>query len=88
LSCSWENIPDKATSFLANGQTGDWMEDFHNTNDGVFYVRLREGSDINTTYTGLNGTVMRCVITEFSKEIVKRGAAFDLWNLDITLEEV
>lgn len=88
FSCSWDNFPDKATSFLANGQTGEWMEDFHNTNDGAFHMRLREGSDRDLSLTGLNGTVLQVMITDFSKEVVKRGINFDLWSMDITLEEV
>lgn len=88
FSCSWENLPDKATTFLANGQTGDWMENFHNTVDGPFHMRLREGSDQDTTFTGLNGTIYVVMITDFSKEVTKRGKAFDLLNVDITLEEV
>lgn len=87
-SCSWENIPDKAVSFLANGQHGQWMEDFHNDNDGSFLMRLRSGSDVDTTITGVNGTVVEVMIADFSKEITKRGKAFDLWNIDISLEEV
>lgn len=88
FSCSWDNFPDKTTSFLANGQSGEWMEDFHNTNDGAFHMRLREGSDRDLSLTGLNGTVLQVMITDFSKEVVKRGVALDLWNMDITLEEV
>lgn len=87
-SCSWDNLPDKAVSFLANGQHGAWMENFHNTVDGSFLMRIRAGSDKDTTITGTNGEVYEVMISEFSKEIVKRGKAFDLWTLDITLEEV
>jgi len=87
-SCSWENLPDKAVSFLANGQSGEWMETFHDENDGAFYMRVRAGSDRDTTITALNGEVYQVMITDFSKEIIKRGKAFDLWALDLTLEEV
>ena len=85
---SWDNLPDKATTFLANGQTGAWMENFHNTVDGSFLMRLRAGSDIDTVITGVNGIVVEVMITDFSKEITKRGKFFDLWNLDMSLEEV
>lgn len=88
FSASWENFPDKATTFLANGQPGNWMENIHNTENGSFHIRLRSGSDDGVNYTGLNGTVVEVMITDFSKEVVKRGKAFDLWSLDITLEEV
>jgi hypothetical protein len=88
LSCSWENIPDKPTTFLANGQPGNWMEDFYDTIDGSFFVRLRAGSDRDLTLTDMDGEVIEVMITDFSKEISKRGPSFDLWNMDITLEEV
>lgn len=85
---SWENLPDKASTFLTNGQPGDWMETFHNTTDGAFLMRLREGADRDTTFSGVTGEVYTVMIADFSKEIIKRGTAFDLWSLDLTLEEV
>lgn len=88
FSCSWENIPSKDTSFLANGQSAEWLEQFHNDNDKAFHMRLRAGSDRNLNLTALNGNIFKVVITDFSKEIVKRGIGFDIWNMDITLEEV
>lgn len=88
FSCSWENLPDKATPFLANGQPGDWIENVHDTVDGSFHMRLRAGSDRDTTLTGLNGLVVEVMITDFSKEVVKRGRDFDLVNMDISLEEI
>lgn len=88
ISTSWANIPSVATTQLANGQPGSWIENFHNTVDGSFLVRLRAGSDRDTTFTGTQGTILTMMITDFSKEIIKRGINFDQWNLDITLEEV
>jgi hypothetical protein len=82
---SWSNLPDKATSFLVNGQTGQWMENFHDTVDGAFYMRVRQGAAIS------DGTAVETfvvMITEFSKVITKRTPGFDLWELDISLEEV
>lgn len=87
-STSWENLPDKNVAFLANGQAGSWMENFHNTVDGSFHMRVRAGSDRDTSITELDGEVYEVMITEFSKEIIKRGQAFDIWALDMTLEEV
>ncbi len=88
FSTSWENLPDKATTFLANGQPGVWLENFHNTTDGAFHMRLRAGDDRDKTITALNGTIFKVMISDFSKEIRKRGVGFDLWTLSITLEEV
>lgn len=87
-STSWDNLPDKDVSFLANGKAGNWMETFHNETDGMFLMRLRSGDDVNKNITGTNGDVYKVMISDFSKEIIKRGPAFDLWSLDITIEEV
>lgn len=88
ITTAWANIPSVATTQLANGQTGAWMENFHDTVDDSFLVRLRAGSDRDTTFTGQQGTILTVMITDFSKEVVKRGTQFDWWNLSITLTEV
>ena len=88
LSLSWSNIPSKQTSLLTNGISGDALEAFHNNNDGEFLVRLRAGSDRDTTFTGTQGTILTVMITEFSKTINKRGINFDLVDISMTLEEV
>lgn len=88
FSASWENLPDKTVPFLANGQPGNWMENIYNTVNGSFHLRLRAGSDADTTITGLNGTVIEVMLTDFTKTVTKRGKAFDMWDLDVTLEEV
>lgn len=84
FTVSWENLPSESVPFLANGQSGNWMEDFHNNTNGSFMMRLRAGKDISAN-TPVTYEVM---ITDFSKEIRKRTPSFDLLNIDITLEEV
>lgn len=97
FSASWSNLPDKSTTFLANGDTyGNWIEEFYNSTDGPFKMRLRSGSDNGAGSLTRAGTVndsdnerlFTVVFTDYSKEIIKRGMAFDLWNLSLTLEEV
>lgn len=88
FSMAYTNLPSVATSFLANGQPGQWMEDWHNEHDGAFLMRLRAGSDRDNDLQGLEGKVLTVMISDFSKEVVKRSPQFDIWNLDITLEEV
>lgn len=88
FTCSWSNIPSVAGTHLANGQPGSYIENWHDTVNGPFYMRLRAGSDRDTTFTGLNGIVYTVMVTDFSKEVAKRGFTYDMWNLDITLEEV
>lgn len=97
FSCSWDNLPDKAVSFLANGTThGNWLEAFYNRTDGAFLMRLRSGSDVNNTILNRssdillndNGRIFTVMFSEFSKSVIKRGQAFDLLNVSVSLEEV
>lgn len=96
FSWSWENLPDKAVSFLANGTThGNWLEAFYNSTDGEFLMRLRSGSDqsvTNLTRTGTeddadNTRIFTVMFSEFAKDVVKRGQSFDLWNITMSVEE-
>lgn len=88
FECSWSNLPSVSGNQLANGQPGTWMETWHDTHDGPFLLRLRAGSDRDTTFTGVQGTIYNVMITDFSKDVVKRGVVYDMWNMDITLAEV
>lgn len=85
---SWENLPSEDVSLLAGGRPGAWMEQFHKTHDGDFLVRFRNGNAIDAVPSSENSEVVRVMIGEFSKEVVKRTPAFDLWSVDLTLEEV
>ena len=85
-SLSWENLPDKAVDFLANGTGGaDWLEYRFNQTDGDFLMRIRKGSDVGASTVAEN---YRVVFTEFGKTVTKRGVQFDLLSVDMTLEEV
>jgi len=88
FQCSWTGLPSLTGAWLANGQPGSWIETFHDAQNGSFLMRLRAGSDRDTTFTGVQGTIYTVMITDFSKEIGKRSFLYDFWNLDITLEEV
>lgn len=88
FDCSWSMLPSATGTQLANGQSGSWMETFHDTINGSFLMRLRAGSDRDTTFTGTQGTIYTVMITNFSKDVAKRGFTYDMWNLDFTLEEV
>ena len=85
-SVSWENIPDKQVSLLTNGKPGGWMENFYLTHDDMFYMRIREGDDIDTD--GSSAVVYKVMLSDFSKDIVRRTPTFDLWNIDLSIEEV
>lgn len=86
-STSWDMIPSTNLKAGVGGLTtadmgfsGEQIEAFHNTTNGAFQMQLRRG---DTTYE----TVM-VMITDFSKEVVKRGPRVDFWNMSITLKEV
>jgi hypothetical protein len=88
FECSWNGLPSLSGSHLANGKEATWLENFHDTVNGAFLVRLRAGSDRDTTFTGTQGTIYNMMITDFSKTIGKRSFAYDFWDVDITLVEV
>jgi hypothetical protein len=92
-SCSWDNLPSASGTLLVSGEGGNWMEKYHYDVDGSFWMRLRKGSDQAVTDTSVPGDAgpveeVQVMITDFSKEVIKRGPNTDLWSLSITLEEV
>ena len=87
FSTSWEMLPSTNTKSAQGGMTtadlgwaGESMENFYNTTDGAFQVQFRRGDGTTETVT--------CMITDFSKSVVKRGPRVDFWNLSVTLREV
>jgi hypothetical protein len=102
-TCSWDNLPSKQSisgmKTADNGLYGEQMEALHNSTDGEFRMILRRGTARNVqTFPNVPSTQLpyddgtfyatNVMITEFSKETVKRGLNTDLWNVSITLEEV
>ena len=86
-STNWDMIPSTNTKTASGGIStvdGGWagkdIELFHKNTDGAFQMQLRDGDTTLETVT--------VMITDFSKEIVKRGPRVDYWNLSITLTEV
>lgn len=85
-TASWEMLPSTNTPAAGGMSTADGgygglqIEAFHAANDGAFQMQLRRGDSTIETVT--------VMITDFSKEVVKRGPRVDLWNLSITLTEV
>lgn len=96
FTLSWSMLPSKSSGSY-NGRTGlgtvdgGWagedIENFYNTTDGAFLVKLRKGTDEAKAISDGTLEVVTVMITDFSKVIEKRGVT-DLWTLDITLEEV
>jgi hypothetical protein len=93
---SWDMLPSKITQSYGGktglgtvdgGWAGENIESFHNSTDGMFYMKLRKGVDEAKAANDGTLEVVQVMITDFSKTIVKRGIV-DFWSLNITLEEV
>lgn len=79
FSTSWDMLP-KGVSFAVDGKwAGGAMESFYNSNPGAFELKLYNIDATVETYT--------VMFSDFSKEIVKRGA-YDFWNISVTMKEV
>ena len=102
-SVSWENLPStneviNGYKTADGGWSGEEMEMFYQTTPGAFRMVLRRGSasglavptDASTfgpNYEDDNFYGVNVMLTEFSKEVTKRGIV-DFWNINVTLEEV
>jgi hypothetical protein len=83
FSTSWENLPsraDAATGPVDGGMTAEAMEAFFNSTDESFTLTLRAGDESTKTYT--------VMLTDFTKDIAKRGTGNDWWNISVTMVEV
>lgn len=79
FAVSWDMLP-KGVSFAVDGAwAGGAIEAFYNATTGPFELELTNIDTTVETYT--------VMFSDFSKEIVKRGA-FDFWNISVTMEEV
>lgn len=102
-SVSWENLPSTNLSTTGmktvdGGMSGEVLEAFYNSNPGVVRMILRRGNAINLTPPAVtaaqlpfdNGKfyIADVMLTEFSKEVIKRSATSDIWNASLTMEEV
>lgn len=101
-STSWENLPSTnsvANGFKTadGGMAGEDMEQFYYANNEAFRLVLKRGSAIDLPvpnppesslpYEDDNFYIVNVMITEFSKEVQKRGIV-DFWAVSVSLEEV
>lgn len=101
-SADWTMIPStnsKANGITTadGGWAGEDVENFHNITDGAFRMILRRGSaqgktaptpaDSALPYRDSDFYIVKVMISDFSKSVVKRGIV-DFWDMSITLEEV
>ena len=101
-SVGWDNIPSKnnvsgGMSTADGGMAGTDIEAFYNSTPGKFRLVLRRGSASGVTvpnpaetalpFEDSNFYICNVMFTEFTKEVRKRGVV-DLWNVNVTMEEV
>jgi len=85
FSWSYELLPSRndiagGLQTVDGGLSGSEIQTFHNINDGAFTMRL--------TYTDTTAAEdVTVMITDFSKEVRKRGKV-ELWDMSITVTEV
>lgn len=101
-SCSWDLLPsvnvDGGLKTADGGIGGVEMENIAHNINNPFRLILRKGAarGVNVPqvaesalpYTDENFYIVNVMISDFSKEIIKRGPKSDLWNVNLTLEEV
>jgi hypothetical protein len=79
FSTSWTMLPKISSQTVDGFWGGIAIEAFYNATPGAFALEVTDGD--GTVY---NYTVM---FSDFSKQIVKRGA-MDFWEISVALEEV
>lgn len=96
FTCSWEMFPSKMTpsydgktgvGTVDGGWAGENIENFYNTVDGSFWIKLRKGTDESKAIGDGSIEIVKVMFTDFSKSVTKRGIV-DFWSLDVSLEEV
>lgn len=101
-SVNWENLPSTNSApggmrTADGGMAGEDIEQFYFNTPGKFRLVLRRGSAINKAapnpaesalpYEDDDFYIVNVMLTEFNKEVRKRGAT-DLWTVSVSLEEV
>jgi len=102
FSCSWDMLPSSNSisgglQTVDGGMAGEDLERIYNTINSPMRMVMRRGSAIGLTtpnptdaqlpFSDDNFYICNVMISDFSKEVVKRGKV-DLWNVSLTLEEV
>lgn len=78
-STSWSQLPD-ATNKTVDGNAGaEAIENFYYEHPGEFLLYIREPDGTESQYT--------VMFSSFSKTVSKRGV-YELWDIDMSLEEV
>lgn len=101
-SVNWENLPSTNDTVggiktVDGGMAGEDIESFYYNTPGKFRMILRRGSAIDLPipnpaesalpYEDDNFYIVNVMLTDFTKEVNKRGVV-DLWSVSVALEEV
>lgn len=78
-SVSWSDLPSEDTKTVDGKWGGKSLEGFYRSTPGLFVLNIKE-SGVSTNYNA--------VITSFDKKVKKRGTASEIWDINITIEEV
>lgn len=79
FSTSWDNLPETAAKAVDGFWAANEIQTFYTANVGSFPLELTYADGTIKTYT--------VVFTDFSKVLKKRGA-YNLWSVNVTMEEV
>jgi hypothetical protein len=79
FSCSWTMLPKTTAKTVDGFLGGTGIEAFYAANPGVFTLEITDGDSTVTTF--------RVVLSEFTKEITKRGST-DMWEISVSMTEV
>lgn len=80
FSVSWDQIPTLASQTVDGFWGGADLENFYNNTVGSFTLGITGRDGVEKTYT--------VVFTDFSRSVIKRWKTWELWNVNLTLEEV
>jgi len=91
FTMSWNDLPSISNAGIGtadSGYGGQQILDWYNAHDGSFLVKFRKGADDGKAANDGTIETVTCVLTDFSRETVKRGPQTDIWNVNLTLAEV
>lgn len=82
FSVSWTDVPKIASQTVDGKWSGSEIRDFFHSpaGRGSFQLTVTDHKGVNSVYT--------VVITDFSHTVKKRWANWELWDFNLTLEEV
>lgn len=80
FSVSWSTLPN-IDRFTVDGYAGaDTLHSFYSSHKGAFTLMLFYGQDQVESFS--------VAFTDFSRSLTKRGHKFDIYDVDLTMEEI